>query len=124
MQVQRGILLSALIVLFASAISLVTLAFIFIPVIETELGYLPDWFNSFLAVFLLARLLALWAIWKWRRWGVYLFLLLECTEVAMGLFVFTGVLTFLLRLLIAVPSFLILLAIWYLALSRKWQAFR
>lgn len=91
--------------------------------IERALGYFPDWFNLFLVAFLLARLTALSLIWNLRRWGVYLFFLLECMEVAMGLFVFTSVLTFPLRVILAVPSFLILLAIWFLALKPKWQAF-
>ncbi len=123
MKVQRGTFLSVLIVAFAAAISLVTVAFIFIPGIEVKLGSLPDWFNLFLVPFLLVRLVALYAIWKWKKWGVYLLLLMECTEVGLGLFVFTGVLTFAVRLAGALPSFLLLLAVWYLALKDKWQAF-
>ncbi len=122
-QPQRGKLLSGLILLNASAILVATLGLIFVPGIERALGSLPDWFNPFAAVLLAARLIALAAVWKMRRWGVYAFFLLECVEVAMGLFIFTLVLTFPLRLTIALPSFLILLAIWFLALRRKWPQF-
>ena len=51
-------------------------------------------------------------------------LLLEWVEVAMGLFVFTGVLTLPIRALMVVPMFLVVLAIWYLALRPRWQAFK
>ncbi len=123
MQAPRGKFLSGLIVLNASAISLVTLELVFSRDIERALGYFPDWFNAFLIVFLLARLITLSAIWNLRRWGVYLFFLFECMEVAMGLFIFTSVLTFPLRFILAVPSFLILLTIWFLVLRPKWPAF-
>lgn len=122
-QPQRGKFLSGLILIFALAISVATLGLIFVPAVVRALGSLPDWFNPFLVVFLVARLIALAAVWKMRRWGVYALFLLECVEVAMGLFVFTLVLTFPLRLAGAVPSFLILLAIWFLALRRKWPEF-
>ena len=106
----------------AFAITVASLGLIFSRDLERALGPFPDWFNPFLVVFLLARLITLAAIWNFRRWGVYLFFLLECLEPAMGLFVFTSVLTFPLRLM-AVPSVLILFAIWYLALRPHWQAF-
>jgi hypothetical protein len=123
MQTPRGKFLSGLIVLNASAISLATLALLFNRNIERALGSFPNWFNPFLVVFLLARLVTLFAIWNFRRWGAYLFFLLECLEVALGLFVFTSVLTFPLRFMLAMPSFLILLTIWFLALRPKWPAF-
>ena len=119
----RGSFLSVLIVAFASAISLATAGLLFSRDLRGALGYLPGWFDPFLVVFLLARLITLGLIWNLRRWGVVLFLLLECLEVAMGLFVFTSVLTFPLRALIALPSFAVLLVIWFLALRPKWRAF-
>ena len=121
----RGTFLSVLIVAMASAITMGSLALIVSrDLIERwGLGSFPDWFNPFVIVFVLARLVALAAIWNLRRWGVYLFFLLESAEVVMGLFVFTSVLTFPLRALIAVPTFLTVVAIWYLALRPKWQAF-
>lgn len=123
MQAQRGKFLSGLIVAFAAAISVVTLALIFDQALVTALGSLPDWFNPFLVAFLIARLAALSAIWNLKRWGVYAFFGLECLEVALGLFVFTAVLTFPLRLIVALPSFFVLLAIWFVALRRKWPVF-
>ena len=122
MQPRRGRFLSILIELFASAITLVTLVLVVRPDVESALGSLPHWFNSFLVAFLAARLLALAAIWNLKRWGLYSFFVLECVEPAMGLFVFTGVLTFPLRML-AVPLVFILLAIWILAVRPQWQAF-
>jgi len=122
MQSQRGRFLSGLIFLNGLAISFVTLALVFSRDTERVLGYFPSWFNPFLVVFLFARLIALTAIWNMKRWGVYGFFSLECMEVAMGLFVFTSVLTFPIRFLVAIPSFLILLGIWYLALRTKWRA--
>jgi hypothetical protein len=119
----RGMFLSGLILFFASAISLATLALIASPGIDRAFGHFPDWFNAFLVIFLLARLLALSAIWRLKRWGVYAFLGLECLEVAMGLFVFASAFAFGLRLVTAVPTVLILFAIWYLALRPRWAAF-
>ncbi len=124
MQAQRGKFLSVLIVLNASAITFASLALIFSPDLVRVLGPFPDWFNPFVGVLLLGRLIALAAIWSFRRWGVYLFFLLECLEASMGLFVFTSVLAFPVRFIIAVPSLLVLLAIWYLALRTQWPAFR
>lgn len=126
MQAQRGGFLSGLILINGLAISFATLVLMFSGDIKNALGTFPSWFNPFLVVFLIARLIALSAIWNMKRWGVYSFFLLECLEVAMGLFVFTSVLTFLtfpLRFLVVVLSFLILLGIWYLALRAKWRAF-
>lgn len=126
MQAQRGGFLSGLIWINGLAISFATLVLMFSRDIKNALGSFPSWFNPFLAVFLIARLIALSAIWNMKRWGVYCFFLLECLEVVMGLFVFTSVLTFLtfpLRFLVVVLSFLILLGIWYLALRAKWRAF-
>ncbi len=120
---RRGTYLTYLILIFAAAISFATLLLILSPSLERSLGYLPVWFDPFLMIFLLLRLIALFAIWNWRRWGVYAFFLLECLEVALGLFVFTGVFTFTVRFIVAVPSFLILLAIWYFALKAKWKQF-
>ncbi len=121
MHTQRGKFLSALILLNGSAITLATMALVISADMRRALGYLPDWFSPFLVIFLLARLAALFAIWGLKRWGVLAFLLLECSEVAMGLFVFSGVLTFPLRALLAVPSFLALAAVWFLALRPRWQ---
>lgn len=112
--------LSILIVANGFAISVATVLLVLDQDVRNSLGYFPAWFSPFLIVFLFARLIALYAIWNLRRWGVYAFLLLESLEVAMGLFVFTGVLTLPLRVM-AVPSFLFLLIIWFLALRPKWH---
>lgn len=122
-EAQRGRFLSILTVLNAVAITLATIVIVFSRDLRRALGYLPDWFIPFLVAFLLARLAALGAMWKMKRWGAYAFLALECAEVAMGLFVFTAVLTYSVRALMAVPSFLILLGIWLLALTPKWRWF-
>ncbi len=125
MQAPRGKFLSGLIVLNAIAITLASLGLVFgRDFIEKLLGAFPDWFTAFVVVFTLARLIALAAIWNLRRWGVYLFFLLECMEPVMGLFVFTSILTFPLRFFLAAPTLLIFLAIWYLALRPKWSAFK
>ncbi len=121
MQAQRGAFLSILLGVNAIAISLATIALVVDRDIQSKLGVLPDWFSAFVVVLTLARLVALWGIWNLRRWGVYTFFLLECMEVSMGLFVFTSVLTFPVRALIAIPSLLVLLAIYFLALKPKWQ---
>lgn len=76
-----------------------------------------------MAIFLFTRLSALIAIWNMRRWGVYALFVLECLEVAMGLFVFDSVFTFPIRALAAIPSFLVIIGIWYLALRKQWHAF-
>ncbi|MGE5221807.1 MAG: hypothetical protein ACM3PY_05180 [Omnitrophica WOR_2 bacterium] len=123
MQAQRGKFLSGLILVFGLAITLATLALIFIQDLVRALGSFPDWFNLFLVAFLLARLIALYMIWNFKRWGVYALFLLECLEVAMGLFVFTTAFPFPIRFIVAIPSFLILIAIWFLALRPKWQLF-
>jgi hypothetical protein len=123
MEAQRGKFLTGLIIVFALAITLATLALIFIRDLQRALGSFPDWFNLFLVAFLLARLIALYMIWNLKRWGVYALFLLECLEVAMGLFVFTTAFTFPIRMIVAVPSFLVLLAIWFLALRPSWQLF-
>ena len=124
MKAQKGVFLSSLIVIFGLAISFATVFLILDQDFRNSLGYLPGWFSIFLIVFLLARWIALYAIWDLRRWGVYVLLLLECLEPTMGLFVFTGVLTLPLRAFVAVPSFLVVLAIWFLALRPKWQLFK
>lgn len=121
MQAQRGTFLSILLGVTAIAISLATMALVVDRDIQSNLGVLPDWFSPFVVVLALARLFALWGIWNLKRWGVYTFFLFECVEVSMGLFVFTSVLTFPVRALVAVPSFLVLLAIYLLALKPKWQ---
>src|SRR5262249_3635095 len=92
-QTPRGAFLSILIVGMASAITLASLGLIFSrDLIESwGLGSFPDWFTPFVIGLLLARLIALAAIWYFRRWGVYLFFLLEGTELVMGLFVFSSV---------------------------------
>jgi len=118
---QRGRFLSGLIIVNGLAISFATFALIFSRDTQRALGSFPSWFNPFLVVFLIARLITLAVIWNMKRWGVYGFILFECIEVTMGLFVFTSVFTFPLRFLLAVPSFLILLGIWYLALRVKWR---
>jgi hypothetical protein len=110
-------------VLFAFAISLATLVLMTSQFLKSRLGPFPSWFNALLVVFLVARLVALSGIWAFRRWGVYAFLLLECTEVAMGLFVFNSVLALPIRAAVAVPSFLALLVVWYVALRLKWPSF-
>lgn len=121
MQAQRGTFLSILLGVTAIAISLATMALVVDRDIQSNLGVLPDWFSPFVVVLALARLFALWGIWNLKRWGVYTFFLLECVEVGTGLFVFTSVWTFPVRALGAVPSFLVLLAIYLLALKPKWQ---
>ncbi len=121
MQTQRGTFLSVLLAGNAIAISVATIALVVDRDIVSSLFALPDWFSPFVVVFTVARLFALREIWNLRRWGVYAYFLLECVEVSMGLFVFTSVLTFPMRALIAIPSFLTLLAIYFFALKPKWQ---
>lgn len=123
MYAKLGRFLSLLILIFAAAITLATLVLVFRRDIAGMLGNFPNWFNPFLVIFLLVRLIALFAIWNMKRWGVVAFLLLECLEVALGLFVFTSVFTFPFRFLVAIPTFLVIIAIWYLALKNKWKAF-
>ncbi len=115
--------LSSLIVINALAISVATVFLVLDQGFRNSLGYFPGWISPFLIVFLLARLVALYTIWKFKRWGLYAFLLLECLEVGMGLFVFTSILTLPQRAFLAVPSFLLLLVIWLLALRPKWRQF-
>ncbi len=123
MQTQRGAFLSILLGVNAAAITLESIALIAVQDIQNIVGVIPDWFNPYVVGLLLARLFALWGIWNWRRWAVYLFFLLECVELGMGLFVFTAFLTPL-RALAGVTAFLILLAIYFLALKPKWQLFK
>ena len=123
MQSQRGAFLSILLAVNAVAITFATIVLVFDRDIQTSLGALPDWFSAFVIVLLLTRLVALWEIWNWRRWAVYAYFLLESVEVGMGLFVFTAIWTFPMRLG-AVPLFLVLVAIYYAALKPKWQWFR
>ncbi len=121
MRDQRGAFLSILVVVTAAAITLATVALVADPDIQKILGTLPDWFSPFVIALGLARLFALWGIWNLRRWGVYGFFLLECVELSMGLFVLTSVFPSPVRALVGVPSFLILLGIYILALRPKWQ---
>lgn len=124
MQNQRGTFLSLLIAVNAIAIALVTIAFVVDRDIQSSLGIQQDWFSAFVVVLTLARLIALWGIWNLNRWGVYTYFLLECVEVGMGLFVFTSVFTFPVRALGAIPSVLVLFAIYFLALKPKWHLFK
>ena len=123
MQAKPGKFLSGLILGFGIAISFASFILIFRPDIGRRLGYFPNWFNLYLIMLLIARLTALFAIWNLKRWGVYALFMLECIEVVMGMSVFTSVLSLPLRLSIGIPALLALLAIWYLALRSKWQAF-
>ncbi len=118
----RGPFLTALLLVMGAAMTLASLALIFIPALPRAFGSMPDWFNAFVAGLLLARLVALAAIWYFKRWGAYLLALLESLEMSMGLFVFTSVLTFPLRL-IGLVAFVLVIAVWVLALRPKWQAF-
>lgn len=120
---QRGKFLTGLIIFFGSAVFLASLVLVFDTSLKTSFGDLPAWFNSFVIALLLGRLIALAAIWNFRRWGVYLLFALECLELTMGLFVLSRALNFT-RFLIGVPSFVILIAIWILALRPKWPVFR
>ncbi len=122
-QPNRGMFLSSLTVIFAVAITFASVILIFDQGFPRALGSLPGWFNLYVAGLLLARLIALYAIWVLKRWGVFALFALECVEFAGGLFVFTGVLSPSLRLSIGVPLFLVVLLIWYLALRPKWQQF-
>ncbi len=115
--------LSVLIIANAAAISLATVGLLISRDLRGALGPLPGWFDPYVVALLLARLIALGSVWNLRRWGVVLFLAAECVEVGMGLFAFTAVLTFPLRALVALPALFVLLAIWFLALRSKWQAF-
>ncbi len=124
MKPQKGLFLSSLIIIFGLAISLASIFLILNQDFLNSLGNLPGWFRPYVLLLLIGRLIALYAVWKLRRWGIYVLLLCECVEVSMGLFVFTGVLTLPLRALVAVPSFLVLLVIWYLALKPKWHLFK
>ena len=120
MQGQRGNFLSILLGVTAAAVTLASIALIFDRDIQNDLGVLPGWFGAFVVFLLFARLIALWGIWNLRRWGVYSFVLLECLELSMGLFVFTALLTPL-RTLVGVLTLVVLLAIYFLALKPKWQ---
>ncbi len=121
MQAQRGTFLSVLVGVNAIAIMLASIALVVDRDITSIIGVVPDWFNAYVVILLLARLAALWQIWELKRWGVYAYFLLECVEVSMGLFVFTSFLTFPLRILMGLPLFLVLIAIYFLALKPKWQ---
>ena len=123
MQIPRGRFLSSLIVGMAFAISIATFVLLFDENVRTLLGTIPNWFNGFLVVFLLARLSALMAIWKFQRWGLVAFFVLECGEVALGLFVFTTVLPPAVRIIGPLSGFAVLLVIWFLALRTRWRMF-
>ncbi len=124
MKTQRGLLLSSLIVFFGAAISLATILLIFDQNIRDSIGGFPSWFTLYLVVTLLMRLIALYAIWNLRRLGVYGFLLLECLEVSMGIFIFTGVLPRYNHAASALPLLLIISVVWYLALKPQWYRFK
>jgi hypothetical protein len=124
MQPKRGTFLSALIVLFAFAITLATLVLMTSPFVRDSLGSFPSWFNLYITALLVARLIALYGIWTFRRWGVYALLVLECVEVAVGNLVFTSVLTLPIRAAVGVPLLLVLVGIWYLALRPLWADFK
>ncbi len=123
MEKSRGVFLSVLIVFMAAAITLATLALALVPGVQSVLGTFPAWFNAFLVVFLLARLIGLAAIWSFSRWGVYLFVVLESGEGALGLFVFKSVFPFALRLTLVPLTLLALFVLFYLALRSRWHAF-
>ncbi len=124
MRGERGIFLSLLIGVNAIAISLAAIVLVVNRDIQSSLGIQQDWFGPFVIILTLTRLIALWGIWILRRWGVYAYFLLECVEVSMGLFVFTSVMTFPVRALVAIPSILVLFAIYFLALKPKWALLR
>lgn len=125
MESKRGAFLPILLGVNATAITLASIALVVDHRdIQNFMGPLPDWFNLYVVGLLLARMIALWGIWNWRRWAVYTYFLLEGVEVGMGLFYFTAFLTFQVRALIGIPSFLILLAIYFLALKPRWQLFK
>ncbi len=119
---ERGTFLSVLLGVNAIAITLASIALAVDRDISSIIGVVPDWFSAYVFVLLLARLAALEQIWGLKRVGVYAYFLLECVEVSMGLFVFTSFLAFPLRILIGLPAFLILLAIYFLALKPKWPS--
>ncbi len=123
MKPERGIVLSVLIAIYALAITIASVLLIFDQGIRDSLGSLPGWFNQYVAALLIGRLAALVAIWYFRRWGVFVLLLLECVEVGFGVFVFTEIFSFTSRVAIALPTFFILVLIWFLALRPKWQRF-
>ncbi len=122
MKTDRGLFLSILIIIFGLAVSAASILLIADTDIRQYLGTLPGWFSLFVAGLLVARLAALYGIWNFKRIGVYALLVLECIEVGMGVFVFTGVLTLAQRAL-ASPAILILAGIWFLALRPKWKMF-
>ncbi len=124
MNTQRGVLLSIWILVNALAILCVSLFLILVPGVRSLVGNLPGWFPFYVALLALGRFLALIGIWNFKRWGVYIFLLLGLVEVIVGIFVFTLVQTLGLRLGIALPAYLILLVIWILVSKPKWQLFR
>lgn len=123
MESQKGTFLSALIVSFGLAIITASVFLIIDRGMRNALGILPGWFNFYVIILLLARLIALISIWNYKRWGVYILFLLECVEVSFGLFVFTNFQTLFLRAFIGVPSFFVLILIWYLGLRSKWELF-
>ncbi len=124
MKPERGIFLSALIVIYGLAITFASVLLIFGQGVRDLLGLLPEWFGPYVAALLIGRLVALVAIWYFRRWGVFVLLLLECIEVGFGLFIFTGYFSFALRVAVALPALIILVLIWFLALRSKWPQFR
>jgi hypothetical protein len=124
--IERGKFLTWLILFMGAAITLASLACILgqSRIEAVGFGPFPNWFGLFVFVLLVGRLIALFAIWNFKRWGVYLFFLLECTEVAMGVFVFSPAMAFPLRLMMAMPMFLAVVVVWLLALRSRWYAFR
>ncbi len=114
--------MSGLIMVFGLAVTFATVFLILDPGVLKSFGTVPGWFNAFLIVLLVGRWIALYAMWSFKRWGVFLLLLLECAELSYGLFIFTGVLTLPVRLL-ALLLFLVILAVWFLAIRPKWRLF-
>ncbi len=122
-QSQKGLFLSGLIIIFGVAVTLASILLIFDNNLRATLGHFPGWFSTYVALLLLGRLISLSAIWNEKRWGVYALFLFECVEVGVGNIFFTGVLSITLRLIIGIPALIVVFAVWYLALRRKWYLF-
>ncbi len=120
---KRGTPLTLLILIMGSAFIIGSLVVFYLSRLESLRTVLPSWAGLYALILLVGRLVALAAIWNMKRWGVYTLLFFGCIEVSLGLFVFTSLLTFPLRALIAIPSLLVLIGIWYLVLRERWQAF-
>ncbi len=127
MKSQKGLFLSLLIILFGVAFTAGTIFLLLDPGVLTALVTVPGWFSLYVVTLWVARMIALIAIWRQRRWGVYALFALVFVEVGMG-FSFTGFLSLPQREIISLTALIviaviIIAVIWILALRPKWQLF-